>query len=262
METEPLEMKNQPLKIETNLLNLPASLLISKMTYYSFDEVRALCSVNQRMREICTDPRYSLDWKTLIQNTYGKYADKLEHYDYLTYVKLIDTLPANVQIDIYRRQEDWDNYYRVVSTLPYGVQLDIYRKDKKDNAYYRIALIITFPEVNIDNVTDYTGLYKFLAEGYENAKIGLIFPAYSRSEMIIPAKYIREMRNNFSDSQALFPKFGGGFVGASSVTGNFGEVYKVVSRVDLSKLDPQKEYEGKGKIGMFGLELSEVSPVN
>lgn len=247
--------------METNLLSLPASLIISRMTYYPFRDVTALCAVNQRMREICTDKKYSNDWKAIIQSTYKEHTPKEGPYDYHTYVKLIDKLPNNVQIDIYRRQQDWDSYYHVVSTLPYGVQMDIYRKDKKDNAFYRIALIVTFPEIDIKNVTDYKELYKFIAEGHNIKDTGLIFPALSTSEMIIPSEYVREMRNNFkNDSKTFYPRYSG-FVGASSVTGSFGEIYKVVSRVDLSSLDPQKEYEGKGKFGPFGLELSEVSPI-
>ena len=147
----------------TKLLDLPADILISQMTYYPFETVRNYCQVNRRMTEICTSPKYSGFWKKLIQDTYG-YAPQADHYDYYTYVNLINNLPANVQIEIYRRQKDWDNYHRVVSNLPLNQQLEIYRKNKDLTDYYRVAVQLFYPEVNIQGVTNYEKLWNSLTE--------------------------------------------------------------------------------------------------
>lgn len=107
------------------LSKLPASLLISRMSYLPFDDVISLCQTNKRLNEICSD-KYSNDWKQLIDNTYGNteyYQQLIENnngnqeghikYDYTLYTQLIHSLDPEIQIEIYRRQGDVKSYERV-----------------------------------------------------------------------------------------------------------------------------------------------------
>ena len=107
--------------MESKLLDLPASLLISRMTYIPFKDVQSLCQTNKRIHDICTNPTYSNDWKKIIDYTYGHtkyYQDLIKakdlKYDYILYTQLIDSLDPTVQAEIYRRQGDKESYQRVL----------------------------------------------------------------------------------------------------------------------------------------------------
>ena len=107
--------------MESKLLDLPARLLISRMTYIPFKDVQSLCQTNKRIHDICTNPTYSNDWKKIIDYTYGHtkyYQDLIKakdlKYDYILYTQLIDSLDPTVQAEIYRRQGDEESYQRVL----------------------------------------------------------------------------------------------------------------------------------------------------
>lgn len=101
-------------EVLTSINDLPPQLIILKMTYIPFSEVKTLCTLNSRLHDICTNKKYAGYWETVIKNVYDPiYLPEGIEYNYLTYVRLIDTLPDSVQSEIYLKQKDWDNYYRL-----------------------------------------------------------------------------------------------------------------------------------------------------
>jgi hypothetical protein len=103
-----------------NISDLPADLVISKMTYLSFNDVISLCNTDKRLHKICTNSKYSTNWKLLIDQTYKgtEYYDNLDktnlEYNYILYTNLIHYLHPYVQLKIYQRQGDQENIERTI----------------------------------------------------------------------------------------------------------------------------------------------------
>jgi len=103
-----------------DLSDLPPDILIPRMTYLSPKDISSLCQSNKRLHEICTSDKYKIQWKMLIENTYGnveyyKYLKRNPNlkYNYQLYLELINWLPYSVQLKIYERINDKENFARV-----------------------------------------------------------------------------------------------------------------------------------------------------
>ena len=101
-----------------NLSKLPVDLFINQITYLPFSDVINICNTNKTFHEYCTNPRYSVRWRSLINNTFGNiynYQEKLKQiqdklkingYNYLIYTQLIKILDPITQAMIYYQQND------------------------------------------------------------------------------------------------------------------------------------------------------------
>ncbi len=98
-----------------NLTDLPAPLLLERMTFMTFDDVISLCRTNKKLHNICTNDKYRVYWKNMIENTYGNtgyYKQMIKNnpnikYNYVLYTQLINSLPIHTQSKIYKRQGDY-----------------------------------------------------------------------------------------------------------------------------------------------------------
>ena len=93
---------------------------VISVTYLPFRDVISICQVNKKLHKYCTDPKYSIQWKILVQNTFSQvhnYEDKLgkiqsnlnlgkDDYNYIVYTQFVKTLDPITQLMIYYRQKD------------------------------------------------------------------------------------------------------------------------------------------------------------
>ena len=107
-----------------HLSQLPIDVFIYNITFLPFTDVVSVCSANTKLRSFCNDPRYSVRWKALINNTFHQiynYPDKLEAlwkkldlppdtYNYLVYTQLIKLLDPITQLMIYYKQGDMESF--------------------------------------------------------------------------------------------------------------------------------------------------------
>lgn len=108
-----------------HLSRLPVDLFINQITYLPFGKVTSVCSGNKTLHGYCTDPRYSIKWERLIDNTFRNvhnYQEKLEqmqnklgidHYNYLVYTQLINILDPVTQAMIYYKQNDMESFNKL-----------------------------------------------------------------------------------------------------------------------------------------------------
>lgn len=60
-----------------NLNNLSPDIFIKHITYLPFRDVINLCQANPTQHKYCTDPKYSIRWKVLVENTFSD----IDNYD-------------------------------------------------------------------------------------------------------------------------------------------------------------------------------------
>ncbi len=103
-----------------NLSQLPIDLFIQQMTYLPFNEVINVCKANKTLHNYCTNSKYNIRWRNLIDNTFRNiynYQEKLNQirskfnlgdgvYNYLIYTQLVKVLDPITQLMIYYRQGD------------------------------------------------------------------------------------------------------------------------------------------------------------
>lgn len=107
-----------------NLTDQPAEIFIQQLTYLPFKDVISACQTNQRSLNYCTNPRYNMLWKRLIDSAFSDiyyYSDKLfeiwkslnvvpDTYNYLVYTNLIKFLDPLTQLRIYFKQGDMESF--------------------------------------------------------------------------------------------------------------------------------------------------------
>lgn len=136
------------------LSQLPVEIFIREITYLPLSDVVSICQTSSKLHSYCTDSKYRLYWKILIDNTYNNiygYQDKLnelwnkmgmekETYNYIVYTQLIKTLPKITQLDIYYKQGDMKNFndLRFSDYLRYNVILHN-KYDMKEGDFYGIV---------------------------------------------------------------------------------------------------------------------------
>ena len=106
------------------LSSLPVEIFIQNITYLPFSEVITVCTVNKKLHNYCTDDKYKLYWKQLVDTTFGKvygYEDKVKKvwkklnlpentYNYVVYTNMVRVLDPITQLLIYHRQNDEDSF--------------------------------------------------------------------------------------------------------------------------------------------------------
>ncbi len=103
-----------------HLSKLPVDVFIKEITYLPFDDVISVCKANKTLHNYCTNPKYNIRWRNLIDNTFRNiynYQEKLNQtrskfnlndgvYNYLVYTQLVKLLDPITQLMIYYRQGD------------------------------------------------------------------------------------------------------------------------------------------------------------
>ena len=153
-----------------NLTNLPPPLIISKMTYLSYKDVESLCNTNRRLNEICTSPKYTNDWRMLIDNTYqdSEYYQELRrdklNYNYKLYIDLINVLELPVQLEIYKKQGDEES-----------VRLIERKINQRNKLLTKIQIVKGGTRVlDVSRMRDdYTGILLMVTSGLDSRKIGV-----------------------------------------------------------------------------------------
>ncbi len=106
------------------LSKLPVDLFIKEITYLPFDNVITICTSNTTLHNYCTNPKYNIKWRNLIDNTFGNiynYQEKLKQirskfnlgdgvYNYIVYTQLVKVLDPITQLMIYYRQGDMKSF--------------------------------------------------------------------------------------------------------------------------------------------------------
>ena len=107
------------------LSQLPVDLFIKQITYLPFDDVISVCQTNATLHNYCTNFKYNIRWRNLIDNTFGNiynYQNKLEQirtklnvsdgvYNYIVYTQLVKVLDPITQLMIYYRQKDMESFH-------------------------------------------------------------------------------------------------------------------------------------------------------
>ena len=107
------------------LSQLPVDLFIKQITYLPFDDVISVCQTNATLHNYCTNFKYNIRWRNLIDNTFGNiynYQNKLEQirtklnvsdgvYNYIVYTQLVKVLDPITQLMIYYRQGDMKSFH-------------------------------------------------------------------------------------------------------------------------------------------------------
>ena len=102
------------------LSQLSVDVFIKEITYLPFDNVIAICTSNTTLHNYCTNPKYTNNWKSLIDNTfrniynYDNYLKEIRNklnlgqdvYNYLIYTYLVKLLDPITQLMIYYLQGD------------------------------------------------------------------------------------------------------------------------------------------------------------
>ena len=52
------------------LSKMPIDLFIQQVTYLPFKDVINLCQANKTLHNYCTNHKYNINWKILIENTF------------------------------------------------------------------------------------------------------------------------------------------------------------------------------------------------
>ena len=100
-------------------------IFLKLVTYLPFRDVASICQTNKFYHEYCTDPKYNIRWKNLIDNTFKHIYDypniltrlwtKLNYdkdntYNYIIYTQLVKLLDPITQLMIYHKQGDMVNF--------------------------------------------------------------------------------------------------------------------------------------------------------
>lgn len=106
--------------MDIDLSNLPVDIFIYQITYLPFSDVVSVCQSNSKLHDYCVNPKYNLQWKKLIDDTFGNimyYNIHLKNlwkklnmvpgtYNYIIYTQFIKTLHPSDQLRIYYKQGD------------------------------------------------------------------------------------------------------------------------------------------------------------
>lgn len=106
------------------LSSLPVEVFIQNITYLPFSDVISVCTTNNKLHNYCTNDKYKLYWKQLIDGTFGKvygYENKVREvwrklnlpentYNYVVYVNMVKVLDPITQLMIYHKQQDQESF--------------------------------------------------------------------------------------------------------------------------------------------------------
>ena len=133
-----------------NLSGLSPDLFIQQITYLPFSDVINICNANKTLYSYCTDPKYAIRWKSLINNTFGNvynYDEKLRKtqeniklqtktnepfekiYNYLVYTQLVKRLDPITQAMIYYQQGDMNSFNKFTNIQKF---LALFLLNKRD----------------------------------------------------------------------------------------------------------------------------------
>lgn len=133
------------MSIEEKMLKLPVDLFFHCIKYLSFGDVISLCSCNKKLRDYGSDPRFSIRWKSLIDQTYSDvydYSPLISENNYLMYVRLINRLDPISRLMIYYRQGDFKSFHNQRYTKIQRF-LSLFLLNKQDE------MINSFPDISV-----------------------------------------------------------------------------------------------------------------
>ena len=119
--------------------------------------------MNGKLHNYCTNPKYRLYWKRLIDSAYSRipdYESKLvevrkvlgldpDTYNYQVYTKLVTFLDPITQLHLYLRQGDIESFNRVLSNLIQHYKQEYDYSDDSDYEYVVIYKAIDKGYLNI-----------------------------------------------------------------------------------------------------------------
>lgn len=105
---------------------LPIDLFIQQVTYLPFNDVINLCQTTEKFQDYCTNPKYTNNWRRLIENTFSGLDDyetnleellkKYNGYNYHVYTEFVKLLDPVTQAMIYYKQGDINSFNNFPST--------------------------------------------------------------------------------------------------------------------------------------------------
>lgn len=135
---------------------LPIDLFIQQVTYLPFNDVINLCQTTEKFQDYCTNPKYTNNWRRLIENTFSGLDDyetnleellkKYNGYNYHVYTEFVKLLDPVTQAMIYYKQGDMKSFEKLTTNQKFLAMFLLGNKNemKKDSdlswymPFYRI----------------------------------------------------------------------------------------------------------------------------